>query len=103
MQDQRFNDMAANGGFNLLTFLAGAAVGAGVALLLAPSTGEETRRRLIDGARRMGQNVGDTVNTAKDELNRRTDDVRTAVSAGRDAYARSRAQVGEPAPSSSAM
>lgn len=103
MQDQRFNDMAATSGFSLLTFLAGAAVGAGVALLLAPSTGEETRRKLIDSARRVSQNVGDTVNSAKDELNRRTDDVRSAVNAGRDAYTRSRSQTAEPAPTSSAM
>ena len=105
MQDERSNDMANNGNFSLLTFLAGAAVGAGVALLLAPSTGEETRRKLVEGARRVGQNLGDTVgttvNTAKDELNRRTEDVRTAVTAGRDAYTRSRS--GEPSPTSSAM
>lgn len=101
MQDQRFNDVAAASGFSLLTFLAGAAVGAGIALLLAPTTGEETRRKLIDGARRVGQNLGDSVNTAKDEVNRRADDVRTAVTAGRDAYTRSRS--GEPSPTSSTM
>jgi gas vesicle protein len=103
MQDQRFNDVAAAGGFSILTFLAGAAVGAAVALLMAPSTGEETRRRLLEGARRVGQNVGDKVTTAKDELNRRTDDVRSAVHAGRDAYTRSRSQSSEPAPTSTAM
>lgn len=103
MQDQRLNDVAAAGGFSILTFLAGAAVGAAVALLLAPAPGDETRRKLIEGAKKVGQNVGDKVNTAKDELSRRTDDVRSAVSAGRDAYTRSRSQTGEPAPTSTAM
>lgn len=103
MQDQRFNDVAATGGFSLLTFLAGAAVGASVALLMAPAPGDETRRKLIDGAKKVGQSVGSTVTQAKDELNRRGDDVRTAVTAGRDAYTRSRTQSSEPAPTSTAM
>lgn len=103
MQDQRFNDVAAAGGFSIMTFLAGAAVGAGIALLIAPATGEDTRRRLIDGAKKVKQNMGDTVGSAKDEISRRTDDVRSAVNAGKDAYTRSRSQSTEPAPTSTAM
>jgi gas vesicle protein len=103
MQDQRSNDVAASGGFSLLMFLAGAALGAGVALLLAPAPGHETRRKLLEGAKKVGQNVGDKVNSAKDELSRRSEDVRSAVSAGRDAYTRARSQTGEPAPTSTAM
>jgi gas vesicle protein len=38
-------------------FLCGALLGAGVALLMAPATGADTRRRLADTARRIRQNV----------------------------------------------
>ena len=37
-----------------LSFALGALVGAGVALLLAPRTGKETRRRLADAGERWG-------------------------------------------------
>lgn len=44
----------------LLWFAGGIALGAGVALLLAPEAGEETRRRLVDGAKRGSKAVGDS-------------------------------------------
>jgi len=105
MSDQRTD--------SLLAFLLGAAVGAGVALLLAPASGEETRKKLTETARRVGGEVGDRIATAKDELGGRlaavkddlkhqAEDVKTAVGAGRDAYQRARTS-GEPAPTSSVM
>ena len=87
---------------SLLAFLLGAAVGAGIALLLAPASGEETRKKLGDTARRVGLDVGDRVASTGEDLAHHAEDVRTAVSAGRDAYARARIS-GEPAPTSSAM
>jgi gas vesicle protein len=108
----------------LMAFLLGAAVGAGVALLLAPQSGEETRRQLGDGARRLGHDLDERLQSAKGELAKRahdvkeelthrasdlkeelatrTADVKTAVNAGRDAYARART-AGEPGPTSNAM
>jgi gas vesicle protein len=38
-------------------FVMGAIVGAGVALLLAPARGDETRRRLMDSTRDLGENA----------------------------------------------
>jgi len=86
----------------LMAFLLGAAVGAGVALLLAPASGEETRRTLTDRARRLGEDLDDKLKTAKDELKHRAGDVKTAIGAGRDAYARARTGE-EPAPTSNVL
>ena len=49
-----------NSGTTFLALLTGAALGAGLGLLYAPDSGDETRRRLSDNARR-----------AQDNLNRR--------------------------------
>lgn len=86
----------------LMAFLLGAAVGAGVALLLAPASGEETRRRLAEGAKRIGDEIDDKVKTAKDELKHRAGDVKAAIGAGRDAYARARSGE-EPASTSNVL
>jgi len=72
------------------SFLLGLAVGAGVALLFAPRTGEETRRDLQRRAREVGdqaqdlvseltESVGSTLSQAKDQVERRIDDARDAV------------------------
>ena len=45
-------------------FVAGAVVGAGLALLLAPASGKETRRRLADSGRRWGHTVQDKLDQA---------------------------------------
>ena len=71
-------------------FLLGIAVGAGVALLLAPQTGEETRaeiarqaRQARDRARDFAGDVGDGVQRrigdARDAVNQRVDRARQAV------------------------
>jgi gas vesicle protein len=59
----------------LVWLLLGAALGAGVALLLAPASGEETRRRLAEGARRLRDRTADTV----DDLRQRFEDLRDEV------------------------
>ena len=47
-----------NGGNGVaMGFLCGALLGAGVALLMAPASGTDTRRRLADTARRIRQSV----------------------------------------------
>jgi len=102
MSDNNYGNGAALAGGSLLSFLFGAVVGAGVALLMAPATGDETRRKLSDAAKGVTQKLGDTVGSAKDEIKGRADDVRSAVNAGKDAYSRSRMGA-EPAPTSTAM
>lgn len=72
------------------SFLLGMAVGAGVALLFAPRTGEETRRDLQRRAREVGdqaqdfvseitESVGNTLQQAKDKVEGRIDAARDAV------------------------
>ena len=48
-----------NGTNGMGTFLLGLAIGAGAALLFAPASGAETRKRLQDEARRAGRKMKD--------------------------------------------
>lgn len=50
-------EMVNNGSASAMGFLTGALIGAGVALLLAPASGSETRRRLSQTARRLREDV----------------------------------------------
>lgn len=52
--------MAQNGGDKVVWFLAGAAIGAAIALLYAPASGEETRARLKQHAGDMPDLLGDS-------------------------------------------
>lgn len=72
------------------SFLLGLAVGAGVALLFAPRTGEETRREIQRRAREVGdqaqdlvadltESVGNTFQQAKDSVEDRIGAARDAV------------------------
>jgi gas vesicle protein len=64
MRDSRAGDQAA-------FFLVGAAIGAAAALLLAPATGEKTRRRLA----RKGEEVADYMIDAGKELVEKCEDL----------------------------
>jgi gas vesicle protein len=71
----------------LLAFLAGAAVGAVAALLLAPRPGAETRERLEEA-------VGEQAGRAR----RARDAARAAAAAARQAFAEAMRDAGTPAP-----
>lgn len=49
----------------LVGFICGAAVGAGIALLTAPSSGADTRRRLGDTAKKIADTTRDRFNQAR--------------------------------------
>lgn len=51
--------MAQDGGDKLVWFVAGAAIGAAIALLYAPASGEETRAKLLEKANEGGDLLGD--------------------------------------------
>jgi len=87
---------------SLLAFLLGAAVGAGVALLIAPQSGEETRKLIADRTRKLGDELDTKVQGVKEEVKARGGDLKQAISAGKDAFDRAR-HSGEPAPTSTAM
>ena len=59
------------GGPGVGVFLLGLVVGAGLALLYAPQTGEEARTALRRGARRMKRRVRDAADDAREEIERR--------------------------------
>ena len=49
-------------------FVLGAALGAGLALLLAPASGEETRRKLGRQAKRLKESAEDTLDDLKEQF-----------------------------------
>jgi len=74
----------------LIGFMLGAAVGAGLALLLAPASGSETRRRIGETSHRWGSRVRNGVDQARGHLSGLKQDVEAAVASGRESFARER-------------
>jgi gas vesicle protein len=80
----------------VVAFVLGAITGAAVALLLAPASGEETRRILAEKAKEGREKATDAARQGKEFLNRQRDTLGTAIDRGREAYnqARSGSQPG---------
>ncbi len=83
----------------LLSFLLGSMVGAGLALLVAPQTGTETRRRIRDFADDITDKASDYIEQAKSKaassidkgkevLEAKKSAVTAAFEAGKEAYER---------------
>jgi gas vesicle protein len=62
-----------DGGSSVGWLLLGAAVGAGMALLFAPASGAETRRRISRSARRLKETAADALDEIRDEFDDLTD------------------------------
>jgi gas vesicle protein len=101
MSDPTETRTSSNGVPVMLGFAIGAVVGAGLALLLAPASGKQTRERLAEGVRRSGQlgedalevarsAAGDALEQARSAAEDLGKDVLTAVQAGRDSYTHDR-------------
>ena len=75
----------------VVAFVLGALTGAAVALLLAPATGEETRRILSEKAKEGREKAADAARQGKEFLNRQRDTLGTAIDRGREAYNQARA------------
>jgi gas vesicle protein len=95
------NDNGVGAGTVLLSFLAGAAVGAGVALLLAPQTGEEIREKIKGLADDAIDKIKDYTTEAQDKLKSTIEDgkeliqekksiLTSAIEAGKEAMDRER-------------
>lgn len=93
----RHEDDGHSSGTVMLSFLLGGVVGAGIALLLAPRSGQETRRKIMemaDSAKEKAEDYYDDVkgtvtagiDKGKDFFEEKKSIITTAVEAGREAY-----------------
>jgi gas vesicle protein len=74
----------------VVAFVLGAITGAAVALLLAPATGEETRRILSEKAKEGRTKASDAARQGREFLNRQREHLSTAIDRGREAYNQAR-------------
>jgi len=90
-------DEGYSSGSVLLSFLLGGVVGAGIALLLAPQSGSETRQKIKEMADDVKDKTTDYIRKTKDKVASAVDEskgyyeekkslVKAAVDAGKDAY-----------------
>jgi len=75
-----------NGASILVAFIAGAAVGAAVALLFAPTTGEDAREFLGQRAREGRERAAAAARQGREVLNRQRDTITNAFDRARQQY-----------------
>ena len=81
----------------VVAFVLGAITGAAVALLMAPASGEETRRALADKAREGRERAAEAAKQGREFVNRQRDTLSSAVDRGREAYEQARGAATRPA------
>lgn len=74
----------------IVAFILGAVTGAAVALLMAPTTGEEMRRMVGEKAREGRGRANEAAQQGREFLNRQRDHLASAVDRGREAYEQAR-------------
>jgi gas vesicle protein len=79
-----------NGGTIVVAFVLGAVTGAAVALLMAPATGEETRRVLAEKAREGRERAADAARQGREFVSRQRETINSAIERGREAYEQAR-------------
>jgi gas vesicle protein len=82
------NDSGA--GTVVVAFVLGAIAGAAIALLVAPASGEETRRALADKAREGRDKAGEAARQGRELWSRQRDNLASAFERGREAYEQAR-------------
>jgi len=83
-------DNGSSAGTVLVSFMLGAIAGAAVALLYAPATGEETRRRLSEKAREGRDKAERLARDGREFFDRQRENITTAVERGREAFDQAR-------------
>ena len=73
-------------GSNLIFFLAGAAIGAGLGVLFAPKAGKETREQLGDWLKEKREDGGALLAKLKEEGLQKKEALTAAFKAGKQAY-----------------
>ena len=95
-----------DGGGGMGSFIMGALVGAGLALLFAPQTGEETQEEIRERAKKLRSAAEERIREAqqtlevrleevREELHERVDQVKEAVDSGRKAAVDARGDLSE--------
>ncbi len=84
-------------GVVIVAFVLGAVTGAAVALLMAPASGEETRRVLAEKAREGRERATEAARQGREFVNRQKETISTAIERGRDAYEQARGVATRPA------
>jgi gas vesicle protein len=74
----------------IVAFTLGALAGAAVALLYAPATGEETRRRLAEKAREGRDRAQSAAREGREFLERQRENITATVDRGRQAFEQGR-------------
>ncbi|MEA3546581.1 MAG: YtxH domain-containing protein [Thermodesulfobacteriota bacterium] len=88
-------DDSCNAGVAILSFLTGAVVGAGIALLITPKTGEETREILADYGHEFKNKVSDIPDHIRDRTHDATDRGHEMIGRGQDLIHRGTEMVGQ--------
>ncbi len=73
-------------GEKALFFVLGAFIGAATALLLAPRSGEETRKMIASRSRSMAEKTSSMVDRGKEILQQQRESLSAALEAGKQAY-----------------
>jgi gas vesicle protein len=74
----------------VVAFTLGALAGAAIALLYAPASGEETRRRLAEKAREGSERAKQAAREGREFIDRHRENLSTAVERGRTAFEQAR-------------
>lgn len=77
------NEETKSGAAGMSGFMLGALVGAGVALLFAPATGNDTRRKLGETAKRLGSAARDRIQEGREQIQDRFKSERQGFESGR--------------------
>jgi gas vesicle protein len=78
----------------VVAFVLGALTGAAVALLMAPASGEETRRMIAERAREGRDRAGEAARQGRELWNRQRENLSNACDRGREAYEQARGGAG---------
>jgi gas vesicle protein len=84
------SDNGNSAGTVLVSFVLGALAGAAIALLYAPATGEETRRKLAEKAREGREKAERVAKEGRDFLDKQRENLSAAVDRGREAFEQAR-------------
>ena len=74
----------------IVAFVLGAVAGAAAALLVAPATGDELRRKLSERAREGAGKAREVAEQGREIWNRQRETINTAIERGREAYQQAR-------------